>query len=249
MEKNPACPLTGEHLSEPPQCTSFPQYIPTTADRRNVVQVTIDMVPDVALIEIFDFYMTEALDFDPFQHNREDREVWIILAHVCRKWQDIVFGSPSRLNARIFFKPRRSVRVMLDTWPPLPIDIWGYGYDLRRRGVKNIVAALEHNDRINTIDLTCSSKSIMDQALAAMQKPFPSLKELSVDAFDATRGVAVPDLILGGSAPLLQSLQLRLEKHPVFTSSITEPSFRLPQTSSNFAFGGFPNRYTFHPSR
>ena len=70
MEENPACPLTGEHLSEPPRRTSFPQYIPTTANRRNVVQATIDMVPDVAVIENFDFYMTEALDFDPFRQNR-----------------------------------------------------------------------------------------------------------------------------------------------------------------------------------
>ena len=59
------------------------------------------MVPDLALLGIFDFYMTEALDFNPFRHNSE---AWIILAHVCRKWRDIVFGSPSRLNVRLLFK-------------------------------------------------------------------------------------------------------------------------------------------------
>jgi hypothetical protein len=120
MEENPACRLTGEHLSEPPRRTSFPQHIPTTADRCNVVQVTIDMVPDLALLEFFDFYLAEALDRDPFRANRE---AWIKLAHVCRKWRDIVFGSPSRLNVRLHFQASRSVRVMLDTWPPLPIDI------------------------------------------------------------------------------------------------------------------------------
>ena len=98
---------------------------------------------------------------------------------------------------------------MLDTWPPLPIDIWGDGSELRFSGVSNIVAALKHNDRINTIDLSCSSKSIMDRALAAIQKPFPSLTELSVNAFDDMVALAIPDLILSGSAPLLRSLQLR----------------------------------------
>ena len=208
MEENLTCPLTGrgEHLSEPPRRTFFPQYIPTTADRRNVVQVTIDMVPDVALIEIFDFYMTESLGYDPFRHNRE---AWIILTHVCRKWRDIVFGSPSRLNVRILFNPRSSVREMMDTWPPLPIYIWSDGVDLLSSGTDNIVAVLEHNDRINTIDLSCYSKPSMDQALAAMQKPFPSLTGLFINAFDDTVALTVPNLILRGSAPLLRSLQLR----------------------------------------
>ena len=62
---------------------------------------------------------------------------------------------------------------MLDTWPPFPIDIWGDSSALRLWGVDNIVAALEHNDRTNTINLSCPSKSIVESALAAMQKPFP----------------------------------------------------------------------------
>jgi hypothetical protein len=212
MEENPARRWTREHryLSEPPRRTFFPQHTPTTVDQCNVVQVTIDMVPDVALIEIFDFYMTEALGYDPFRHNRE---AWIILAHVCRKWRDIVFGSPSRLNLRLHFTAWRSVRMMLDTWPPFPIEIWGDGADPMVRDVGNIVAALEHNDRIHKIELSCSSKSIMEQALAAMQKPFPSLTELAVNFFNVSAKesavLVVPDLILSGSAPLLRSLRLR----------------------------------------
>jgi hypothetical protein len=171
------------------------------------------MVPDVALIEIFDFYMAEALDFDPFQCNTE---VWVILAHVCRKWRDIVFGSPRRLNMRLYFPARRSVRAMLDTWPPLPIDIWGCDTDIRlwEAGTGNIVAALEHNDRINKIELRSSSKSVVEQVLAAMQKPFPSLTELVVDFFGETAPV-VPDLIFSGSAPLLRSLRLSSTQFPL----------------------------------
>jgi hypothetical protein len=168
------------------------------------------MVPDLALLEIFDFYMAEALGYDPFRHNRE---AWIILAHVCQKWRDIVFGSPSRLNVRLYFQASRSVRVMLDTWPPLPIDIWGS--DLRLWDVNNIVAALEHNDRIHKIELWNSSLSHVEQALAAMQKPFPSLTELTVNFFNERVVLVVPDLFLSGSAPLLRSLRLRSIQVPL----------------------------------
>jgi hypothetical protein len=197
MEENAACRWTGEHLCEPPRRTPFPQHILTTADWCDVGQVTINMVPDVALIEIFDFYMSEALDH-AFGY---DSEAWIILAHVCQKWRDIIFGSPLRLNVRLRFRAGRSVRVMLDTWPPLSIDIWGSGSG-------NIVAALEHNDRIHKIDLGYCSKSYVEQAFAAMQNPFPSLTELAVQV-DEMEGLVVPDLFLGGSAPLLRSLRLR----------------------------------------
>jgi hypothetical protein len=118
MEENTACRSTGEHLSEPPRRTSFPQHIPTTTDWCDVGQVTIDMLPDIALLEIFDFYVAQASDF-PVQN----RETWITLVHVCRNWRDIVFSSPRRLNLRLLVTPRRSVRTMLDTWPPLLIDI------------------------------------------------------------------------------------------------------------------------------
>ena len=167
------------------------------------------MVPDLALIEIFDFYMTEALDFDPFRHNRV---AWIILAHVCRKWRDIIFGSPYRLNARLFFNPRRSVSAMLDTWPPFPIDIWGS--EFRMWNVDNIVAALEHADRIHKIELLDGSPFHLEQALAAMQRPFPSLTELAITFCTETAVLVVPDSLLNGSAPLLRSLQLRYIPFP-----------------------------------
>jgi hypothetical protein len=194
---------------------AFPQHIPTTADWCDVGQVTIDMVPDLALIEIFDFYMAEALDFDTFRHNtfRHNREAWVIVAHVCRKWRDIVFGSPFRLNVRLHFKANSSVRAMLDTWPPLPIDIWGG--DLSDLRVGNIVAALEHNDRIHKIELSCSSKIHIQQVITAMQKPFPSLTELVVEFFHESASLVIPDLFLSGSAPLLRSLRLRSIQFPL----------------------------------
>ena len=207
MEDNPARRWTGKHSSESHRLGSFPQQL---ADWRNVVQVTIDMVPDVALVEVFDFYMAEALARFPL---RNSREAWITLVHVCRKWRDIVFGSPRRLNLRLYFPARRSVRAMLDTWPPLLIDVWGFEFGIR--GMDSIIEALEHDDRIRQIELFDSSSSHMEKALTAMRKPFPVLIGLTLAFFDRVDlGVPVtwpivPHSFLSVSTPRLQSLQLR----------------------------------------
>jgi hypothetical protein len=41
-----------------------------------------------------------------------------------------------------------------------------------------IIAALEHDDRIRQIELFHSSSFRMEQALAAMRKPFPELMNI-----------------------------------------------------------------------
>jgi hypothetical protein len=87
-------------------------------------KMTIDMLPDLALLESFDFYDAAAQASDHLTYNGE---TWITLVHVCRKWRDIVFASPRRLNLRLLVTPMSSVELMLDTWPPLLIDIWGFG--------------------------------------------------------------------------------------------------------------------------
>jgi hypothetical protein len=103
--------------------------------------------------------------------------------------------------------------VMLDTWPPFPIDIWAGNLNIRN--VDNIVEALEHNDRIHKIKPWDSSMSHVKQVLAAMRKPFSSLTELAVNFFDERASLVVPDLFLSGSAPFLRSLRLRSVQFPL----------------------------------
>ena len=92
----------------------------TTADRFSIGQMSIDIPPDDALLEIFSFYLVEA---------PEDRETWLSLVHVCRRWRSTVFASPRRLNVRVFYTPKRQVNVMLDLWPNLPIVKASTGLD------------------------------------------------------------------------------------------------------------------------
>ena len=165
--------------------------------RCTVFRATIDILPEVALLEIFYFYVDEA---------RID--AWYTLVHVCRKWRNIVFGSPRRLNLRLYCRATTPVIKTLDVWPLLPIVIWVYAHELL--GVDNVIAALEHNNCISRIDLFHVSNSQLEKILPAMQKPFPELTRLDIQLSDETAPVvsANPASFLGGSAPRLQTLIL-----------------------------------------
>ena len=180
--------------------TSFAQYPAplATVDWCDVAQVTIDMIPDVALLRIFDFYLGEPWEEQP----------WHPLVHVCRKWRSVVFGSPLRLDMRLLCKGRTPVRETLDVWPPLPIVI--SVPMLQQCGDDSIIAALERNDRICEIDLFLMPRSHSENVLAAMQQQFPILKQakLGLDSLQDDRELVQPDSFLGGSAPRLQSLTL-----------------------------------------
>jgi hypothetical protein len=87
----------------------------------------------------------------------------------------------------------------------LPIVVWGDGHD--NWGVGNIVAALEHRDRIYQLDLINILNLQFENVLAAMQQPFPALTHLQLWPSDEIVPVT-PVSFLGGSAPCLQSLNL-----------------------------------------
>ena len=173
-------------------------------------RVTVDNLPDLALLEIFHYYLSqlqeEADDYSV------DVEAWHTLVHVCQRWRAIVFGSPHRLNLRLFFTNGTPVRETLAVWPPLPIIVWQTGN--QTWGFDNIIEALEYNDRICEISLLEVPSPELEEALAAMRQPFPALAELGIrwqddgesdDEFDEDAPV-VPDSFLGGSAPRLRHL-------------------------------------------
>jgi hypothetical protein len=170
----------------------------TTSDCRDVGRVTIDMLPDLALLELFNFYVNEV---GPI-------EKWHTLVHVCRRWRRVVFGSPRRLGLQLFCTARKPVREMLDVWPPLPIVIRHGCYPLN---MDNIVAALKHTDRVCEIRLWPVPSSQWENVLVAMQQSFPELTDLKIQSKDETSSV-VPNSFLGGFAPRLRSL--RFERIP-----------------------------------
>jgi hypothetical protein len=162
-------------------------------------RVTIDMLPDLALLEIFDFYVGDTYL----------KQAWHTLVHVCRKWRDVAFGSPRRLNLRLVCGVTTPARETLDVWPLLPIIISAHSFSTTW-DVGNIIAALEHNDRICKILIFDVPSSGTETVLAVLQQPFPALTDLQyVFQFQKENVPVVPASFLGGSAPGLQTLRLR----------------------------------------
>ena len=165
--------------------------------------IRIEVLPDEVLLAIFDFYVV------PDLRSKPEIEKWISLVHVCRRWRGLVFGSPRHLNLRLFCTPETPSRDTLDVWPSLPLIIDGNISSASSE--ENIIAALEHNDRIREIDLREVASSQLERVLAAMQVPFPNATHLRLAAStDGQLLPAIPDSFLGpgGSAPCLRHFSL-----------------------------------------
>jgi F-box-like len=160
--------------------------------------MSINMLPDDVLLDIFDFFVEE------YYFSKEDIEEWQTLVHVCRRWRSLVFGSPRRLNLRLFCSDKTPARGTLDVWPALPLFIVGGGM---AESVDNFVAVLERSDCVCYIGLAGLKSSDLEKLLAAMQVPFPELTVLLLYSNDEMLSV-LPDSFLGGSAPHLEYLWL-----------------------------------------
>ena len=177
--------------------------------------ISINWLPDDVLLEIFDYFCA-----DKYERKKREIEKWQPLVHVCRRWRTVVFGSPRRLNLRLFCKHETPVRFMLDVWPALPLvicDMPFYGspyspiWDIAH--LYNTIALLKHSDRVCRIDLFGVPNPHMEEVLAAMQEPFPELTSLELWSNNKTEAV-IPDSFLGGSAPRLQCLRLNCLPFP-----------------------------------
>jgi hypothetical protein len=167
--------------------------------------VTISILPDDVLIEVFDFYVDQP---GSLRHARED--AWHTLIHVSQRWRRIVFASPRRLNLQLLCTNKRSVREMLDIWPELPIVVFA-----RARGgnskaqwieMTNAIAALEQHDRVCSINIQDIHSPLL-KILAAIRTSFPALTDLSLWSKDQ-RAPVLPDSFLGSSAPRLRKISL-----------------------------------------
>jgi hypothetical protein len=112
---------------------------------------------------------------------------------------------------------------MLDIWPALPINIEGIWDESWETGLDNIVAALEHPDRVRFITLLRVPCPPMELLTAAMQVQFPELTELWFWGWDL-EGPVVPDSFLGGSAPRLQTLWLTNAPFPALPNLLLSAS-------------------------
>src|SRR6266852_504548 len=97
------------------------QHPAMTADRLDydVGQKRNDVLPDDVLLDIFDFYMKDTSYYEPVEKR------WHPLVHVCRRWRSLVFGSPRRLDLKLYCTLKTPTRDSLDIWPALPLVVSG----------------------------------------------------------------------------------------------------------------------------
>jgi len=118
------------------------------------------VLPDDVLLAIFDFcvvryqYSPEMVISD--RYARREIVSWQSLVHVCRRWRRLIFESPRRLNLQPFCTTGTSARKTLDIWPAFPLLIQDHDSET---SVDNIVAVLEHSNRILQISLRCLTTS------------------------------------------------------------------------------------------
>ena len=187
--------------------------------------MTINMLDDDVLLEIFDFYRRR-LSWHGIMWK------WQKLVHVCRRWRYVILESPQRLNLQIACNSRTPTRELLDVWPPFPISLSCYSaWSEDTRGNHNVFAALQRRNRISQIDFTNMTCMDVEYFAAVMDEPFPILTVLCIGQPAPDPGVEpqaftaeLPDSFLGGSAPCLQSFVLEGVVFPALPNLVLSAS-------------------------
>jgi hypothetical protein len=156
---------------------------------------------------------------------------WHRLVHVCRRWQQIVFSSPLRLDLELLCTYGTPVWERLACWPAFPLAI-DYGNiwdkDITPQDEVNIFVALKQRDRVRHIYLNVSNL-LMEKLFAVMEEPFSALTHLllsSKDDWDPDEDrPVIPSKLLGGFAPLLHEVSfynIPFPTIPAFLSSASD---------------------------
>jgi hypothetical protein len=199
--------------------------------------VTIDALPDEVLLIVFAFCRVVSLDGvadwdapSEYQWPGPWPLTWHELALVCQRWRYVMFSSPLRLDLHIYCTNHTSVK-LLDIWPPFPIEVYPSRYD------DNVIAALEHHDRVCQIDIGLPrSQPELGRFTTIMQEPFPALTRLNIWSESEPQVqvedppvdgalLGLPDTFLAGSAPRLQSLTLTSVPFPTLPQFLSSLSF------------------------
>jgi hypothetical protein len=176
-------------------------------DRCHVDHSKIDVLSDDVLLYIFNLYQRRSRQSASYLAYALDCDYmwpWHTMVHVCQRWRRLIFAWPNHLEVRVECKSRTAVAKALDVWPALPISIKSW---LNHEDGADIIAALEHRERIAWIRLLDLSGPQLKECVTLMQGPFPILRCLSLDCY-ANDVLVVTDAFLAGSASHLQLLKL-----------------------------------------
>ena len=161
----------------------------------------INTLPVDVLLEIFNFCRIDEVTTSSLLPWK-----WHRLAHVCRTWRNVVLSSSRHLNLELLCTHGTSVRKNLGHLPALPTVIHFSG-SYEDSDEDNIIAALEHPNRIHAIRLS-ASHTLLEKMSTVAQEPFPELTRLWLESKGDKHMPVLPDAFLGGYAPRLQKVYL-----------------------------------------
>ena len=161
------------------------------------------MLSDDVLLEIFDLY----------QKNRYNAPrplpvwKWYLLLHVCKRWRQVIFSSPYRLDLQVLCTYGTRVRKNLCIWPAFPIVLDIYSWrNLTHNNEDNALASLEHSDRLCSVGLYVTDFQWAKMA-TVLGKPFPLLTHFKIYSIDR-------------NVPVLPGIYSWRDLHHVYRNSI-----------------------------
>jgi hypothetical protein len=168
--------------------------------------VTFDTLPDGVLQDIFAFCLSNR-DWHPIGHMKE----WQRLVHVCQRWRQIIYGSPSYFDLQLHCSAQTPFRGNLSHWPEFPLTV-RYVIPQNHDHDYDLISALGRVDRVHRIELVITNPEVQD-VFAAMQWPFPALTHLDLTGLDSDfedelEVIELPYEFMEECAPSLQHLRL-----------------------------------------
>ena len=148
---------------------------------------------------------------------------WYKIAHVCRRWRELILGSASYLELFIVCINGTPVADMLAHSPPLPLVIDYRSHDITTEDEEAIILALKQCNRVRRIRFDLSFTSLR-KIIVAIAEEYPILEymliELQVE--DNSTILRLPETL---QAPRLRHLMLKGFALPIgsrlFTTAVS----------------------------
>ena len=118
-----------------------------------------------------------------------------------------MFASSRHLHLEHVCTHGTPVKENLGYLHPFPIVVSFPDHYFQDGDADNLVAALEHRDRVQVVNIKILP-SLFERLVTAMQEPFPALTQLQLESDPFEALPLLPDTFLGGSAPHLQTIYM-----------------------------------------
>ena len=156
-----------QDLPPPPPISEGPEY--------HVLYTSMNTLNDDVLLGIFKHYQPVA------KYSRKPQIGWFKLAHVCRRWRDLIYKSAMHLDAYILCTEGAPVVDKLSLLPPLPLVLDYRSNSIGARDELGICHALRLRNRVRRVDLQVPPSRLRNLR-GLMDEPFPILEHLSLSS-------------------------------------------------------------------